>query len=86
MVKIYQENFIFISNWKCLAHICLLLTLYSPSRTAYIDEYLQTQSLELLEPTANVWTINFCQMSQDGGKLRCRIAQVPLYIKSWNKF
>ena len=22
----------------------------------------------------------FCQMSQDVGKLRCRIAQVPLYI------
>ena len=42
-------------NWKCLAHIFLLLTLYSPSRTAYIDEYLQTQSLELLEPTANVY-------------------------------
>jgi hypothetical protein len=28
---------------------------YSPSRTAYIDEYLQTQSLELLEPTTNVY-------------------------------
>jgi len=25
-------------------------------------------------------TINFCQMSQDVGKLRCQIAQVPLYI------
>jgi hypothetical protein len=25
-------------------------------------------------------TINFCRMSQDVGKLRCRIAQVPLYI------
>ena len=24
-------------------------------------------------------TINFCWMSQDVGKLRCRIAQVPLY-------
>jgi hypothetical protein len=33
----------------------LLLTLYSPSRTAYKDEYLQTQSLELSEPTANVY-------------------------------
>jgi len=42
-------------NWKCLAHIFLLLTLYSPSRTAYTDEYLQTQSLDFLEPTANVY-------------------------------
>jgi hypothetical protein len=25
-------------------------------------------------------TINFCRMSQDVGKLRCRIAQVPLYM------
>ena len=25
-------------------------------------------------------TINFCRMSQDVGKLRCRIAQVPLYL------
>ena len=25
-------------------------------------------------------TINFCRMSQDIGKLRCRSAQVPLYI------
>ena len=25
-------------------------------------------------------TINFCWMSQDVGKLRCRIAQVPLYM------
>ena len=25
-------------------------------------------------------TINFCRMSQDVGKLRCRIAQVPVYI------
>ena len=24
--------------------------------------------------------INFCRMSQDVGKLKCRIAQVPLYI------
>jgi hypothetical protein len=27
-------------------------------------------------------TINFCRMSQDVGKLSCRIAQVPLYIYS----
>jgi hypothetical protein len=26
-------------------------------------------------------TINFCRMSQDVGKLSCRIAQVPLYVK-----
>ena len=26
-------------------------------------------------------TINFCQMSQDVGKLRCQIAQVALYIR-----
>ena len=25
-------------------------------------------------------TINFCQMSQDVGKLMCQIAQVPLYM------
>jgi hypothetical protein len=25
-------------------------------------------------------TINFCQMSQGGGKLWCRVAQIPLYI------
>jgi hypothetical protein len=36
----------------------------------------------LFQLTKYFGTINFCQMSQDVGKLRCRIAQVPLYFKN----
>jgi hypothetical protein len=31
-------------------------------------------------------TIIFCRMSQDVGKFRCRIAQVPLYMCMWKHY
>ena len=35
----------------------------------------------LFQLTEILWDYKFCRMSQDVGKLRCRIAQVTLYCK-----
>ena len=63
---------------------CLIRHTKGPGK--YVGLYRMSEYSGFILLNRNTFeTINLCPMSEDLGKLRCRIAQVTLYILSTNK-